>query len=127
MPELVRAEGEPLVDKGYGDALEGADLERLLAQRGIGHLVVTGAQTDACIRSMLHGAFTRGYDVTLVTDGHTTSDRSAHGAPSPEQVVAHTNMYWAWHAAPGRTAAALDAAAVSFAAAIEEGLEAGAP
>ncbi len=37
----------------------------LLAERGVGRLVVTGAQTDACIRSTLHGALVRGYDATL--------------------------------------------------------------
>ena len=53
----------------------------MLAERGVGRLVVTGAQTDACIRSTIHGAFTRGYDVTLVGDAHTTEDLTAYGAP----------------------------------------------
>ena len=35
-------------------------------QRGVGRLVVIGAETDACIRSTLHGAIVRGYDATLV-------------------------------------------------------------
>ena len=48
------------------------ELVRRLAERGVGRLVVTGAQTDACVRSTLHGAFVRGYDVTLVADAHTT-------------------------------------------------------
>jgi hypothetical protein len=34
-----------------------------------GRLIVTGAETDACIRSTPHGAFARGYDVTLA-GGH---------------------------------------------------------
>ena len=72
-----------------------------------GRLVVTGAQTDACIRSTLHGGFTRGYDVTLVTDAHTTEDLSEWGAPPPEQVVAHTNLYWSFQRAPGRIAQAV--------------------
>jgi len=38
----------------------------VLARLGVGRLVVAGAETDACIRSTLHGAFTRGYDATLV-------------------------------------------------------------
>ena len=61
-------------------------------------------QTDACIRSTLHGALVRGYDATLVADAHTTEDQTRWGAPPPEQVIAHTNLYWAYHAAPGRTA-----------------------
>ena len=62
---------------------------------------MTGAQTDACIRSTLHGAFIRGYDVTLVADAHTTADQTAWGAPPPDQVIAHTNLYWALQSRAG--------------------------
>jgi nicotinamidase-related amidase len=117
VPELVRLDSEPLVHKQYGDSFEDTDLEAVLAERGVGQLIVAGAQTDACIRSTLHGAFTRGYDVTLVGDAHTTENLSEYGAPIPEQVVAHTNLYWSWQSAPGRTAGTVDTAKVSFAAA----------
>lgn len=114
VPELVRQESEPLVHKRFGDAFEDTDLEDVLAAAGAGRLVVTGAQTDACIRSTIHGAFTRGYDVTLVGDAHTTEDQSAWGAPPPDQVVAHTNLYWEQQSAPGRRAAVTDTTAVTF-------------
>jgi nicotinamidase-related amidase len=116
VPELVQQEGERVVHKRYGDSFEDTDLERVLAEGGIGRLVVTGAQSDACIRSTLHGGFTRGYDMTLVGDAHTTIDLTEYGAPSPEQVIAHTNMYWGWQSAPGRTAGTVGTAEVSFAA-----------
>ena len=105
VPELQRLEGEPLVHKTFGDSFEGTNLEQVLAAAGVGHLVVAGAQTDACIRSTIHGAFTRGYDVTLVGDAHTTEDLSEWGAPKPALVIAHTNMYWGQQSAPKRTAA----------------------
>jgi nicotinamidase-related amidase len=114
VPELTRQDAEPLVHKTFGDSFEGTDLEDVLARAGIGRLVVTGAQTDACIRSTIHGAFTRGYDVTLVGDAHTTEDLSPWGAPPPDKVIAHTNLYWQEQAAPGRTAAVVEAAAVDF-------------
>ena len=104
VPELVRRDAEPLVHKSYGDAFEGTDLEAVLAAAGAGHLVVAGAETDACIRSTVHGAFTRGYDVTLVGDAHTAGDKTAWGAPPLDQVIAHTNLYWRFQAAPGRRA-----------------------
>lgn len=104
VPELARQESEPLVHKRFGDSFEDTDLEEVLAKAGVGHLVVTGAQTDACVRSTIHGAFARGYDVTLVGDAHTTEDQSAWGAPPPDEVIAHTNLYWQHQAAPGRTA-----------------------
>ncbi|MCB5280279.1 isochorismatase family protein [Arthrobacter sp. AL08] len=115
VPELVRGEAEPLVPKEYSDAFEATDLESVLAGRGIGRLFLAGAQTDECIRSTLHGAITRGYDVTLVADAHTTEDLSEFGAPPPELVVAHTNLYWRYHRAPGRTAGTVNAADVDFA------------
>src|SRR5688500_12582416 len=43
---LARQEGEPLVHKRFGDSFEDTDLEPILAERQIGHLVVAGAQTD---------------------------------------------------------------------------------
>ncbi|WP_330282575.1 cysteine hydrolase family protein [Streptomyces sp. NBC_00588] len=112
--ELPGRASEPVVHKHYGDAFEDTDLEEVLAAAGIGHLVVAGAETDACIRSTIHGAFTRGYDVTLVADAHTTNDNSEWGAPPPEQVIAHTNMYWQYHSAPGRTAGVSTTADVTF-------------
>jgi nicotinamidase-related amidase len=114
VPELVRLEAEPLVHKSYFDAFEDTDLETQLAARGVGHLVVTGAQTDACIRATLHGAMVRGYDATLVGDAHTTEDLSEWGAPSPAEVVAHTNLYWSWQTAPGRRGATVATKDVTF-------------
>jgi nicotinamidase-related amidase len=114
VPELARQESEPLVHKTYGDSFEDTDLEAVLAQAGVGRLVVTGASTDACIRSTIHGAFVRGYDVTLVGDAHTTDDQSQWGAPPPDQVIAHTNLYWQDQAAPGRTAEVTATKDVSF-------------
>ncbi len=114
VPELVRRDAEPLVHKNYGDSFEGTELETLLAERGVGRIVVTGAQTDACIRSTLHGAITRGYDVTLVGDAHTTEDISQYGAPTPDLVIAHTNLYWDGQSAPGRRGDTVETADVTF-------------
>ena len=112
--ELTRSDEEPLVHKTFGDSFEATDLEEVLAKSGVGRLIVVGAETDACIRSTIHGAFTRGYDVTLVGDAHTTGDKSSWGAPTPEIVIAHTNLYWQYQTAPGRTAGVTSAKDVTF-------------
>jgi len=117
VPELTPNDNEPLIAKSYGDSFEDTNLETVLADLGVGRLVVVGAQTDACIRSTLHGAFTRGYDATLVSDAHTTEDQSEWGAPPPDKVIAHTNLYWTYQAAPGRTAGTVETKDVDFAAA----------
>ena len=115
VPELKRDDAEPLVEKSYGDSFEDTNLERILSDLGVGRLVVAGAQTDQCIRSTLHGALARGYDATLVSDAHTTEDLTAWGAPSPDMVIAHTNMYWKYQTAPGRTAGTVETKDVDFA------------
>jgi nicotinamidase-related amidase len=114
VPELSRDTDEPLVEKSYGDAFEDTPLESVLADLRVGRLVVSGAQTDMCIRSTLHGALVRGYDATLVEDAHTTEDLTAWGAPPPAQVIAHTNMYWSGEKAPGRSGGTVRTDAVDF-------------
>ena len=112
VPELAPDPAEPLIEKRYGDAFEETMLESVLARLGVGRLIVAGAQTDACIRSTLHGGLTRGYDMILVSDAHSTDDASAWGCPPPEQVIAHTNFYWTYQTAPGRVAGTAKAEAV---------------
>lgn len=112
--DLTPAPGEPLIRKEHGDSFEATDLEQVLAEAGIGRLVVVGAQSDACVRSTLHGGFTRGYDVTLVSDAHTTEDLSDWGAPPPAQVIAHTNLSWTFQSAPGRKGRVEPTADVDF-------------
>jgi nicotinamidase-related amidase len=114
VPELTPGESEPLIGKRYGDSFEDTDLESVLGRLGVGRLVVAGAETDACIRSTLHGAFTRGYDTTLVGDAHTAGDKTGWGAPPVDQVIAHTNLYWSFQDAPGRTAGTVETAKVDF-------------
>jgi nicotinamidase-related amidase len=114
VPELSPDDAEPLVEKSYGDSFEDTTLETVLSGLGVGRLVVVGAQTDACIRSTLHGAFVRGYDASLVSDAHTTEDQTAWGSPPPDQVIAHTNLYWTYQTAPGRTAGTVAAKDVDF-------------
>ena len=104
IPELSRRAAEPVVRKLYADAFEASELESVLAGRRVGRLIVSGAQTDECIRGTLHGAIARGYDATLVSDAHSTEDLSPWGAPSPDKVIDHTNLYWGNHRAPGRQA-----------------------
>jgi nicotinamidase-related amidase len=114
VPELDPADGEVKVSKDYPDAFEETNLETVLSGLQVGRLVVSGAQTDECIRSTLHGAITRGYDAVLVSDAHTTEDFSEWGAPPADKVIAHTNLYWGSHTAPGRQAGTVTTGSVEF-------------
>ena len=114
VPELTPAPAEAHVYKTYADSFDDTNLDSVLSDLGVGRLVVAGAQTDECIRSTLHGALVRGYDATLVSDAHTTEDLTEWGAPPPAQVIAHTNMYWGNHRAPGRVAGTVATRDVEF-------------
>jgi nicotinamidase-related amidase len=115
VPELAPDDAEPHIEKSYGDAFEDTALETALSGLEVGRLVVVGAQTDQCIRATLHGAFARGYDAILVSDAHTTEDATKWGAPPPDKVIAHTNLYWTYQTAPGRTAGTVATQGVEFA------------
>jgi len=114
VPELTPGDTEPLIEKSYGDSFEDTILETVLSGLGVGRLFVVGAQTDQCIRSTLHGAIVRGYDATLVSDAHATEDATRWGAPPPDMVIAHTNLYWTYQTAPGRTAGTVATRDVAF-------------
>jgi nicotinamidase-related amidase len=114
VPELAPGDAEPLIEKSYSDPFEDTAFETVLSNLGVGRLIVVGAETDECIRSTLHGALVRGYDATLVSDAHTTEDHTEWGAPPPDQVIAHTNLYWTYHTAPGRTAGTVETKDVDF-------------
>jgi nicotinamidase-related amidase len=81
VPNLDPRDAEPIVDKKFGDSFEATILEAVLSELGVGRLFVVGAQTDARIRSTLHGALVRGYDATLISDAHTTEDQTTWGHP----------------------------------------------
>jgi len=121
--ELAPLAGEPIVEKSYRDAFEATELEQVLSRLGIGKLIVTGAQTDMCVRSTLHGALARGYDAMLVSDAHTTEDMTQKGAPLPEAVISHTNMYWRNQRAPGRLGGIVESKDVDFTRAVVESAE----
>lgn len=100
---LRRADGEPLVRKEYRDSFADTTLRATLDELGATHLVITGAQSDFCVRTTMQRAAAEGYDVTLVSDAHTTVDTEWDGVLiSGEQIVAHTNMYFSGLRYPGQ-------------------------
>lgn len=100
---LHRADGEPLVHKSYRDSFADTTLRETLDELGATRLVIAGAQSDFCVRTTMQRAAAEGYDVTLVSDAHTTSDTEWDGVPiSGEQIVAHTNMYFSGLRYPGQ-------------------------
>lgn len=101
---LDRRSDEALVHKAYRDSFADTDLRGVLDALGTTRLVVAGAQSDFCVRTTTQRAAALGYDVTLVSDAHTTRDTEWDGVPiTGEQIVAHTNMYFSGLRYPGST------------------------
>jgi nicotinamidase-related amidase len=71
-PALQPKNGELLLDKTTNDTFESTALDKNLKDRGIRHLIIIGLQSEYCIAKTTSGALARDYEVTLVTDGHST-------------------------------------------------------
>jgi len=84
--ELAPLPDEPVVQKTSCDSFFETDLPDRLRERAVSHLVIGGCQTQFCVDTTVRRAVSLGYDVTLIGDGHTTSDR---GGLTFEQIVAH--------------------------------------
>lgn len=94
-------DGEPFVEKRFGDSFAETDLAERLAATGATDVVLVGAQTDACIRSTFYGAIYRGYPTTLIADAHTTEDLRPFGARfSPEDSINVLNLQAEWTILP---------------------------
>lgn len=123
VPEIAPLAGEPVIAKQYPDAFVETTLASTLAGLGIGHLIVAGAQSDACVRATSYRALAEGYDLTLVADAHTTGDREYEGIEIPAKVtVAHVNAAAPWIDYPQTTSLVQSTAEViASLAAIPEG------
>lgn len=103
VPPLERIDGEAIVRKNYRDSFAQTSLRDTLDQLGATRLIIAGAQSDYCIRTTTQRAAIEGYDVTLVSDAHTTGNAQWDGVTiTGAQIVAHTNMYFAGLRYPGQ-------------------------
>lgn len=100
---LSRRPDEPLVRKTYRDSFVETDLADVLSSLSVSRLIVAGAQSDYCLRTTTQAAAARGFDVTLVSDAHTTTDAEHAGVRiTGQQIIAHTNMYFQGLRYPGQ-------------------------
>jgi len=115
-PELVPAEGETRIHKGFNSSFERTALEETLAKFGATHIVLVGAATNWCIRATAYGALERGYDLTLVKDAHTTETMILDNGDRVEaaNIILDLNVAMKWLTYPGRTNGTAMAEEVDF-------------
>src|SRR5262249_49682463 len=87
-PAVAPGYGETVIRKRAADSFFETTVKRELDARGVDHLILTGCQTEYCVDTTSRSAVAHGYDVTLVSDAHTTIDSRVLKA---EQIIAHHN------------------------------------
>lgn len=117
VPELVPANGELRIHKGFNSSFEQTSLDEELGKLGATHITLAGAATNWCIRATAYGALERGYDLTLVKDAHTTETMVLDDGTKIEaaNVVRELNIAMTWVSYPGRKNGTATAAEVDFA------------
>ncbi|MGI8968716.1 MAG: cysteine hydrolase family protein [Chloroflexota bacterium] len=87
-PALAPQPEDAVLRKRASDSFFETPLAEVLRNSAIDRLIVTGMKTEMCVDTTSRQAVSRGYDVLLVSDAHTTTDSDVLSA---EQIIAHHN------------------------------------
>ena len=113
VPELIPQAVEPIVEKLYGSSFEATNLEELLTALKVGHVYICGAQTNNCVRHTSHAAIEAGYDLTLISDAHTTTGYEWNNLKVEAAVIIDEQNANMWdYKLPGRSARSLEVAEI---------------
>jgi nicotinamidase-related amidase len=87
-PQIAPLETEKVIHKKATNAFFGTELKEELDRLGVEHLVIAGCKTEYCVDTTCRSAISLGYDVTLVSNGHSTTDNKVLAA---QQIIDHHN------------------------------------
>lgn len=111
---IAPRDGDVLLAKRNADSFIGTDLDKRLRDLDVSRVIVTGLATEFCIDSTCRAALSRGYDLTLVEDGHSTPVEAGDSLLSVESIVARYNQVLSWVDYPDREVSVIPAAAITF-------------
>ncbi|GAB3803938.1 cysteine hydrolase family protein [Virgibacillus kimchii] len=78
LDEITPNEKDIIIDKYRWSAFHETNLDLLLRNMGIRHLIVGGVVTDGCVLTTVYDAYFRDYHVHLVEDMITATNEGAH-------------------------------------------------
>ena len=113
--ELSPLPSEPKVRKTFRSSFVETNLEDVLSSLGVSHVFICGAETNNCVRHTSHTALEMGYDLTLISDAHTTTGFEWNGyIVDAARVIDEQNTNFMGYSLPGRTAQAVSVTELSF-------------
>ncbi|MGE8206395.1 cysteine hydrolase family protein [Heyndrickxia sp. NPDC080065] len=87
-PDIIPTEKDIIIEKNHADSFHETNLHQELDIRGVKQIIITGIQTEVCVDATCRRAYSLGYDVILVKDGHSTYDTRILKA---SQIIDHHN------------------------------------
>lgn len=86
--QILPHKGELIIEKQYPDSFQGTRLFEVLKSLSVSNLYIAGNQTEYCIDTTCRSAFSKGFQVLLVGDCHSTWDSNVLSAT---QIIRHHN------------------------------------
>ena len=91
LSSIEREPSDQVLRKTLNDAFFGTSLQADLTRLGANRVLVAGWATDLCVDATVRSAAAAGFEVVVVADGHTVSDRPHLCAA---KVIEH--HHWVW-------------------------------
>ena len=111
VPELLPLDGEPIIEKTFRSTFVETNFEEVLASLKISHLYICGAETNNCVRHTSMSALEYGYDITLISDAHTTTSFEWNGYNiDAARTIDEQNINFLDYELPGRSSRAVKVA-----------------
>jgi nicotinamidase-related amidase len=87
-PQIAPLKTEKVIQKSATNAFFATELKTELDHLGVQHLVIAGCKTEYCVDTTCRSAISLGFDVTLVSNAHSTTDNKVLAA---QQIIDHHN------------------------------------